>query len=245
MPRVACAPLISASQFEVTPESGQPIAAPAVVHGSADSGHPASSRRLLSVMGRGQRGEGARQAVRGELARSTTVRHDGVSARRDEVLARHGYRTGPCAEGSPFRARTALHARGDTGTVTKTIEDSAGLVSIGQLAKAGGGQQPDHPVLRGTRDPARAAPVAGRHPEVPARVPRLHRDCARAQGPRLPARGDQAAGQAGAGPFGQRGPAGQRRRGWSRTGSRRWPGRSTCCAGCATRSAGPIGHGGP
>src|ERR1035441_7858969 len=30
-------------------------------------------------------------------------------------------------------------ARGDTGTVTKTIEDSAGLVSIGQLAKDAGG----------------------------------------------------------------------------------------------------------
>ncbi len=29
-------------------------------------------------------------------------------------------------------------ARGDTGTVTKTIEDSAGLVSIGQLAKDAG-----------------------------------------------------------------------------------------------------------
>src|ERR1035441_5422733 len=40
-------------------------------------------------------------------------------------------------------------ARGDTGTVTKTIEDSAGLVSIGQVGKDAGGSSRTIPACQG------------------------------------------------------------------------------------------------
>jgi len=49
MPRAACAPLISASQFEVTPQFGTTHSSAGAVSGRADSGHPRPSRRLRSV----------------------------------------------------------------------------------------------------------------------------------------------------------------------------------------------------
>src|SRR5260370_527290 len=92
-----------------------------------------------------------------------------------------------------------------TGGYGNGSEDRRGHSRTGEHRAAGEGrwsQQPDHPLLRGTRDPARASPVARRYPEVPAWLPRLHRYRAGAHEPGLPARGDQPPGPAGARPRG-------------------------------------------
>src|ERR1039457_426459 len=58
-------------------------------------------------------------------------------------------------------------ARGDTGTVTKTIEDSAGLVGIGELAQDAGGSSrtiPDYEELGVLPEPRRSPGGTRKYP---------------------------------------------------------------------------------
>ena len=125
----------------------------------------------------------------------------------------------------------------------KIVEDMAGLVSIGQLAKAAGVSSRTiryYEELGILPEPRRSAAAPGKYPreycgyiETALALKDL--------GFRLEEIKPLA--RLALGRDGQPRPAGQAAAGWSRTGSRRWTGRSTCCAGCATRCR--RGHGGP
>ena len=126
--------------------------------------------------------------------------------------------------------------------VAKIVDDTAGLVSIGQLAKAAGVSS------RTIRyyEELGILPEPRRSPGGTRKYPREYRgyiDTALALkdlGFRLEEIKPLARLALGRSVSSR--PAGQGGAGWSRTGSRRWPARSTCCGGCATRSAGRCGR---